>query len=107
MRKDFLTSSAHQHIKTLLESKQEGAAFRISVDAGGCNGFQYIFNIDERKPEDLLIEQEGVFIVVDAVSQPFLKNAQIDIVEDLMGSYIKVNNPEAASSCGCGNSFSV
>jgi iron-sulfur cluster insertion protein len=108
MRSDFLTHSALAHIKSLLKSKPQGSFFRVSVDAGGCNGFQYVFKIDDTlKEEDSLFEQEGATIAVDSVSQPFLEKAQIDFVEDLMGSYFKVNNPEAESSCGCGNSFSV
>lgn len=108
MRTDFLTDAALKHIKTLLASKPEGSFFRISVDAGGCNGFQYVFKIDDAKQDgDSVFDQNGIPVVIDAVSLPFLETAQLDFVEDLMGSYFKVDNPEAESSCGCGNSFSL
>jgi iron-sulfur cluster assembly accessory protein len=108
MRQDFLSPRAHKHIIKLLSTKEEDSVFRICIDAGGCNGFQYQFRVDPHaSDEDLIIEQEGVKIAIDTVSQPFLENAQIDYVEDLIGSYFKVNNPDAASSCGCGSSFSV
>ena len=105
---DLLSTSAHRHIKGLLESKPAGSAFRVSVDAGGCYGFQYHFNIDEAPgTDDHIFDQDGVRIVVDDVSLPFLEKVTIDFVEDLMGSYFNVNNPQASSSCGCGNSFSL
>lgn len=108
MRQDLLSASAHKHISKLLSAKDESSVFRILIDAGGCNGFQYQFKVDQQvTDDDLIVEQEGIKIAIDSTSQSFLDNAQIDYVEDLIGSYFKVNNPDASSSCGCGSSFSI
>lgn len=81
---------------------------RISVSGGGCSGFQYGFTLDETQtPEDVLIEAHGVGVLVDQVSLDYLKDAEIDFVRDLTGASFQVKNPNATSSCGCGNSFSV
>ncbi len=81
---------------------------RLAVSGGGCSGFQYGFSFDEtRQADDLVFERDGVGLVVDSVSLELVKGAEIDFVEDLMGASFQVKNPNAASSCGCGNSFSV
>ncbi len=81
---------------------------RVFVTGGGCNGFSYGFTFDDDVAEDdALVENEGVSMVVDAMSYPYLEGAQVDYVEDLSGSQFVVTNPNAASTCGCGNSFSI
>ena len=81
---------------------------RVSVDGGGCSGFQYRFElVQSAGPEDIRIEADGQAAVVDTVSLPFLKGSEIAFVDDLAGAQFVVRNPNAASSCGCGVSFSI
>ena len=81
---------------------------RVTVSGGGCSGFQYGFDFDsETKDDDLVFERGGVRVVTDTVSMDLLAGSELDYVDDLVGAYFKVNNPNAASSCGCGTSFSV
>ena len=81
---------------------------RIAVTGGGCSGFQYNFAIDDaRLDDDLVVERDGATVLIDPVSLDFLKGAEIDFVDDLIGQAFKVNNPNATASCGCGTSFSV
>ncbi len=81
---------------------------RVAVDGGGCSGFQYRFElIEAAEPDDIRIEAAGQAAVVDAVSLPFLKGSEIAFVDDLAGAQFVVRNPNAASSCGCGVSFSI
>jgi iron-sulfur cluster insertion protein len=81
---------------------------RIAVSGGGCSGFQYGFSFDDRRnPDDFVFERDGVAVVVDGVSLGLLSGAEVDFVEDLMGAAFQIRNPNAASSCGCGNSFSI
>lgn len=102
-----LTESAGDRIATLLES-EKAAYFRISVDGGGCSGFQYKFEFDNaQRDDDVLFRQFGVDILVDDMSLGFLENAQLDYVEELVGSFFRVENPNATASCGCGTSFAV
>lgn len=81
---------------------------RLQVDGGGCQGFEYQF-IEETKTQDddVTFEKEGIMLITDDVSLPFLEGAEVDYVDDLIGAHFKVNNPNASSSCGCGTSFSV
>ncbi len=81
---------------------------RLSVDGGGCSGFQYKFGFESiRQPDDLAVETDGVTMVVDAVSLPFVEGALVDYVETLGASAFQVKNPQASASCGCGSSFAV
>jgi iron-sulfur cluster insertion protein len=104
-----LTESAAQRIAALKVQEQADSAFlRIAVSGGGCSGFQYGFSFDDQKNEDdIVFERDGVGVVVDEVSLDLLNGAEIDFVEDLMGAAFQIRNPNAASSCGCGNSFSI
>lgn len=84
------------------------ARLRVGVDGGGCAGFQYSFALaDAAEPDDIEVVTDGVSLLVDSVSLPFLAGATIDYVENLGGAAFKVTNPNASSSCGCGTSFSV
>jgi iron-sulfur cluster assembly accessory protein len=85
----------------------QGKALRIAVEGGGCSGFQYQIDLDDPAPGDLVLEGEGQKVVVDEVSLPFLENAVIDFTEELVGSRFTIQNPNAASSCGCGVSFAM
>ena len=104
-----LTENAARRIAVLKDQEQgENAFLRITVSGGGCSGFQYGFAFDEqRNADDFVFERNGVAVVVDDVSLGLLNGAEIDFVEDLMGASFQINNPNAASSCGCGNSFSI
>ena len=84
-----------------------GPALRVAVAGGGCSGFQYDIRMDEAAPDDLVLEGEGQRVLVDPVSLPFLAGAVIDFEDALIGARFVVQNPNAASSCGCGTSFSV
>jgi len=85
-----------------------GDMLRVSVSGGGCQGFQYGFSLDDaRNTGDVVIEKNGARFVVDSISLGLLTGAVIDYKEELAGSRFEVQNPNAASSCGCGNSFSV
>ena len=108
-RQIVITDSAARRIAALKAQEEAGDAFlRIAVSGGGCSGFQYGLTFDEEtNPDDLVFEHGGVRVVVDEVSLDLLNGAEIDFVEDLMGASFQVKNPNAASSCGCGNSFSI
>jgi len=81
---------------------------RLSVDGGGCSGFQYKFGLEKVvNPDDLVSETDGVVLLVDPVSLPFVEGAEVDFVENLGGASFQVKNPNATSGCGCGTSFAV
>jgi iron-sulfur cluster insertion protein len=105
----LISESAARRIAVLKEQEEaEGAFLRIAVSGGGCSGFQYGLSFDaQRNPDDFVFERDGVAVVVDDVSLDLLNGAEIDFVEDLMGASFQIKNPNAASSCGCGNSFSI
>jgi len=108
-RRVVLTESAAQRIAVLrTQENAENAFLRIAVSGGGCSGFQYGLSFDDQRNEDdFIFERDGVGIVVDDVSLGLLSGAELDFVEDLMGASFQIKNPNAASSCGCGNSFSI
>lgn len=103
-----LSDSAAARLAKLAEAEGHPVMLRVAVDGGGCSGFQYRFELVEAaEPDDLRIEAAGQAALVDPVSLPFLKNAEIAFVDDLAGAQFVVRNPNAASSCGCGVSFSI
>jgi len=103
-----VSARAARRIAEILNSEPAPAMLRVAVTGGGCSGFQYNFAIeDSRQDDDLVVEREGATVLIDPVSLDFLKGAEIDFVDDLIGQSFKVNNPNATSSCGCGTSFSV
>jgi iron-sulfur cluster insertion protein len=104
-----LTASAAKRIAFLRDQEQVGDAnLRIAVSGGGCSGFQYGLSFDDQtNPDDRVFERDGVGVVVDEISLDLLAGAEVDFTEDLMGAAFRINNPNAASSCGCGNSVSV
>ncbi len=90
------------------EEDNEDLKLRVFVTGGGCSGFEYGFTFDEDMEEDdTSIEEQGVVLLVDALSFQYLVGAEIDYMEDLQGSRFVVKNPNAATTCGCGNSFSI
>jgi iron-sulfur cluster assembly accessory protein len=103
-----LTDRAARRISEIISAEPVPAMLRVSVKAGGCSGFQYAFDlVRERETTDYAIEKEGVTVLIDEVSLPFMTGAEIDFVEDLIGASFKITNPNATASCGCGTSFSV
>lgn len=104
-----ISESAARRLAALTAGEAAPAhMLRVSVSGGGCAGFQYGFALDDRRNEDdSLFERAGVAVVIDSVSLDLLAGSEIDFVEDLTGASFQVRNPNAQSSCGCGNSFSV
>lgn len=104
-----VTDSAVAKVRELIEEEEnEELKLRVFVTGGGCSGFQYGFTFDELTAEDdAVIEKEGVVVLVDSMSYPYLAGAQVDYEEGLQGSKFSVSNPNASSTCGCGSSFSV
>jgi len=81
---------------------------RVSVEGGGCSGFQYKFDMDRtRGDDDVVITRDGAVVLVDQISLGYLAGSEIDFVDDLIGASFRVNNPQATASCGCGTSFSI
>ena len=103
-----VTESAARKIQELMSSEPEGdvAVLRIAVQGGGCSGFQYALGFD-RGPQDgdNEIESNGVRVVIDPFSAPYLAGSEIDFVEALMGAGFAINNPNVQAACGCGSSF--
>jgi iron-sulfur cluster insertion protein len=105
-----ISATAARRIAALIaaEGGSERLRLRVAVSGGGCSGFQYGFTLDdERRDDDRVFERDGVGVLIDEVSLELLKGSQLDFVEDLIGSYFAVKNPNASSTCGCGSSFSV
>ncbi|MDB5591086.1 iron-sulfur cluster insertion protein ErpA [Enterovirga sp.] len=103
-----VTARAARRIGEILATEPPGSMLRISVNGGGCSGFQYGFDVDaNRGPDDLLIERDGAGILVDEVSLQYLKGSTVDFVDDLIGQSFRIENPQAVASCGCGTSFSL
>ena len=103
------TDSAADKVQSLIsEEGNDNLKLRVFVTGGGCNGFSYGFTIDnEVCHDDTLLQQGGINLVVDSMSFPYLVGAKVDYSEDLNGSRFYGDNPNASSTCGCGNSFSV
>jgi iron-sulfur cluster insertion protein len=103
-----LTQSAAARVAAIAAKQAKPAILRLSVDGGGCSGFQYKFGLaDAVEGDDAISETDGVRLVVDPVSLDLVDGAAVDYVENLGGAAFKVTNPNAASGCGCGSSFSV
>jgi iron-sulfur cluster insertion protein len=104
-----VSESAARRIAVLKTQEDAASGFlRVTVSGGGCSGFQYGFSFDDtRQDGDAVFERDGVQVVIDDTSLDLLNGAEIDFVEDMMGASFQIRNPNAASSCGCGNSFSV
>ena len=103
-----LTERAARRINEIMGGEPSGSMLRISVNGGGCSGFQYAFDIAQtQRADDIVVERDGATVLVDQVSLPFLEGSTIDFVDDLIGQSFKIENPHATASCGCGTSFSV
>jgi iron-sulfur cluster assembly accessory protein len=103
-----VSARAAKRIAEILKGEPAPSMLRVAVTGGGCSGFQYNFTLDDaRMDDDLVVERDGATVLIDPVSLDFLKGAEIDFTNDLIGAAFKINNPNATSSCGCGTSFSV
>lgn len=103
-----LTPSAAARVAAIAGKQGKPAILRLSVDGGGCSGFQYKFGLaDAADADDATTACDGVTLVVDPVSLDLVQGARVDFVESLGGAAFRVDNPQAASGCGCGSSFSI
>jgi iron-sulfur cluster assembly accessory protein len=103
-----VTDAAAKKVIDLLESEgYEGYGLRVQVVGGGCSGMQYRLGFDEERSGDKIVEHNGLRVFVDLKSALYLAGSTIDYVEGLMGAGFKINNPNARSTCGCGESFQV
>lgn len=103
-----LTDRAARRICEIVAEDKDATMLRVSVEAGGCTGFQYNFDlVSSRDAGDYVIEKQGATVVVDGVSLPLIAGSEIDFVDDLIGASFKINNPNASETCGCGISFTL
>ncbi len=105
----MVSASAVAKVKSLIEEEgNNDLKLRVYVTGGGCSGFQYGFTFDESVAEDdSVVEHDGIQVLVDALSYPYLTGAKVDYEEGLQGSKFVIQNPNASSTCGCGSSFSI
>ena len=103
-----LTPSAAARVAAIAAKQGKPAILRLAVEGGGCSGFQYRFGLaDMVEPDDISVSNDGVKLVVDPMSLDLVAGSAVDYVESLGGAAFRVTNPNAASGCGCGSSFSV
>ena len=103
-----LTRSAAEEIQSLLQKPEnEGKAFRVYIEQGGCSGMQYSMTFDELRPDDLAGQLHGVTVLVDPFSAQYLRGATVDFSDSLTAGGFKITNPNARQSCGCGKSFTA
>ena len=103
-----VSDRAARRIGDILKAEPAGTMLRVSVEGGGCSGFQYKFDMERAKAEDdLVIARDGAVVLIDPVSVGFMAGSEIDFVDDLIGASFKVKNPLAKASCGCGTSFAL
>ena len=104
----IVTERAAQKIGEILGREPAGTMLRVSVEGGGCSGFQYKFGTERAKADDdIVIERACATVLIDPISLDYMAGAEIDFVDDLIGSAFKINNPKATASCGCGTSFAL
>ena len=103
-----VTERAAQRIAEILRREPPGAMLRLSVEGGGCSGFQYKFDIERTQAaDDMVVARDNARVLIDPVSLGYLAGSEIDFVDDLIGAAFRVNNPKATASCGCGTSFAL
>ena len=105
---DFTDAAARKVQELILEERNPELKLRVYISGGGCSGFQYGFTFDEEQAEDdIAVNNDGVTLLVDPLSYQYLMGAQVDYSENLQGAQFVIRNPNAATTCGCGSSFSV
>ncbi len=103
-----VSERAARRIGEILKNEPAGTMLRVSVEGGGCSGFQYKFDMDREKAgDDIVISRDGATVLIDPMSVEYMAGSEIDFVDDLIGASFKVKNPNATASCGCGTSFSL
>jgi iron-sulfur cluster assembly accessory protein len=103
-----VSERAARRIGEILKAEPSGTMLRVSVEGGGCSGFQYKFDMERAKAaDDLVIDREGAVVLIDPVSVNYMAGSEIDFVDSLIGASFKVINPQAKASCGCGTSFTI
>ncbi len=103
-----VSERAARRIGEILKGEPAGSMLRVSVEGGGCSGFQYKFGVETaRAADDIVIARDGAVVLIDPVSVDYIAGSEIDFVDDLIGASFKVKNPKAKASCGCGTSFSL
>jgi iron-sulfur cluster assembly accessory protein len=103
-----VSERAAKRIGEILKTEAPGTMLRVSVEGGGCSGFQYKFDVESAKADDdLVISRDGATVLIDPVSIGYMAGSEIDFVDDLIGASFKVKNPKAKASCGCGTSFAL
>jgi iron-sulfur cluster assembly accessory protein len=104
-----LTERAARRIARILAAEPEGTSLRVSVEGGGCSGFQYQYDLVREPPadEDIVLARDGAKLLIDPISLQYMGGAEIDFVDDLMGQSFQIKNPLATAGCGCGTSFSI
>jgi len=103
-----VSDSAAKRISQIVANEPPNTMLRVSVEGGGCSGFQYRFDlVQTRDEEDMAIEKGGVTVLIDPVSVVYMEGSEIDFVDDLIGASFQIKNPNATAACGCGTSFSI
>jgi iron-sulfur cluster assembly accessory protein len=103
-----LSERAARRIAEIVAGEPAGTTLRVTVEGGGCSGFQYKFDlVREQAADDVVVERDGTRVLIDPVSLEYMSGSQIDFVDDLIGAAFKIHNPNAKASCGCGTSFSL
>ena len=103
-----VTERAARRIGEILKTEPAGTMLRVSVQGGGCSGFQYKFDMERAKAEDdIVVARDSATVLINSVSLQYLAGSEIDFVDDLIGAAFKINNPLAKASCGCGTSFTL
>ncbi len=103
-----VSERAARRIGEILKGEPSGTMLRVSVEGGGCSGFQYKFDMERAKAaDDLVIDRNGAVVLIDPVSVNYMAGSEIDFVDSLIGASFKVINPQAKASCGCGTSFAL
>jgi len=103
-----VTARAAKRIAETIAGEPSARALRVSVEGGGCSGFQYKFDlVAGREPDDVVIERDGATVVIDEMSVGYMEGSEIDFVDELIGASFKIQNPNVTAACGCGTSFSI
>lgn len=104
----IVTERAARRIAEIAAADPHSPMLRVSVEGGGCSGFQYKFDlVADKDADDIIIERDGATVLIDPVSLPYMVGSEIDFVDDLIGATFKIKNPNATASCGCGTSFTI
>ena len=104
-----LTDNAVRRIAKILGAEPAGTVLRVSVEGGGCSGFQYRYDLvqEEAGSDDTVLQRDGAIVLIDNISLEYMDGSEIDFVDDLIGQSFQIKNPHATAGCGCGTSFSI